>query len=378
MKNLTNIKRFAALIICAVLLLMLNRILALSSFGEFIQHNGQTICHSILCVVFFIDVLLFVYGVALDILNYYSKKIYNKTLHVLSIGIEQKIKDSSTSLYDECLCLLMSYNSSPASSILIQKLCAQFYEGNSTQKERIAYLFIVNKANKSIAAFCNTPKGSAFLKKCEQCSNEVLLRRTFADAKIDFSSVEFEKLINEFLHFSLFSNIINTNEMIDYIRKVLSWIKREIKNKNSIKDVNFQLFIMVLAKLEKKLSYHNVNDGIINTYISRIKQSCRFRCMYFAAICRLLRNTTNETCNERMNDVGLIVAHIWKFGLLYRAALLLAVRFKLGDYNSEYLKKHNDAMAILVMVTPLGNIIKPDDSIVDKILTIISAIGGNI
>lgn len=382
-KTVKLVKKVIVLLISAVLLLAVDRWLALSSIGTFIEKNYELVISKLLQTVFWIDLAWVIYDILRYFSCYSSKRMWDKTVKDLEIGIGQNMKADMDDTYDplnaESLYFLMSYEKSTMDNLLLQKLKQNFEkEGeNSLRKEEISYLFLANKSNKSIAEFCNTPDGNLFLQSCEQCSQKVVTRTTFTCKRIDFSSGEFKAIINEFLHLSLPNGAINTDEKIDYIRKVLSWIRLELRNKNSFRDADFQMFMMVLAKVERNLFYHNVTDKMIHTYIKKIKTSWHFRRMYWNANRRLWSKKTNTIYAERMCDVGLIVAYIRKFGLVYRTLLRLVVYFKLEEYELEYHKNYKDAMAILVLATPLSNIKMPDENYADKVLTIINAVGGS-
>lgn len=374
------LKKHTILLFCIVLLLLQNRWLALSDYGATIDYLGKKACPWIFCLITLISGVLFFYDVFIGITAKSSQKTWNKVQKELMVGVECAIKthisDDGASLYYDCQCFLLSDESGSTGRVLLDKLCKQFDKEDDLQKERISYLFLAHRSNKSVAEFASTPQGEKFFRKCIKCSNEILRRRTYVDEQKEISEDDFNRVINEFLHFSLLCNTINTNEKIDYIRKVLSWVRTELRKRSAIKVLDIQMFMMALAKLEKNLSYHNVGDKIINRYISKIKKSWRFRRMYWNANYRLWANTSFETSKDRMNDSGFLVAHIWKFGLFYRSILWLIVEIRLCKYKWYYHKSHKNAIAILIMAAPLGNILPTEVDYTDKILTVVKAIGG--
>lgn len=374
------LKKRTILLLCIVLLLLQNRWLALSDYGATIDYWGRIACPWILVAITIISGALFAYDIFIGITAKSSQKTWNKVKKELLVGVECAIKthfsDDGVSLYDDCRCFLLADESGSTGQILLDELCKQFDKEDNLQKEKISYLFLAHKSNKRVAEFASTPHGEKFFRKCIKCSNEVLLRRTYVDEQKEITKDDLNRVINELLHFSLLSNTINTNEKIDYIRKVLSWIRGELRKRSAIRVLDIQTFMMALAKLEKNLCYHNVNDKIINKYISKIKRSWCFRRMYWNANYRLWTNTSFETINDRLNDSGFLVAHIWKFGLLYRIILWIIVQIRLCKYRRCYHKTHKNAIAILIMAAPLGNVLPTEVDYTDKILTVVKAIGG--
>lgn len=367
-------------IACAVLLLIQNRVIALSRFGTWIGEHGESVFDFCLNVVFWFEVVLHSYEILLSLSAFLCKTVWKNVHNELEISIECRLKDHSKedeiTLYDECCCLLLSYDKSPSDPVLISKLCEQFEMSDSLQKERIAYLFLAHRSNKSIAEFCSKETGIKFLQQCEGCSKEVLYRTTYDDANLQQCSNMFGHIINEFLHYSLLSNIVNTDEQIDYIRRVLSWVRCELRENHYIENSELQMFLIVLAKFERNLTYHNINDKLINKYIRDIKKSIKFKLMYLMAYCRLWKH---ENCNENkehMSDSAFVVAHIWNFGLIYRLVLIGLVLHRLCEYRKNYHIKHKEAVEILVIATPLGAVLSGEQNQTDRILTVISAVGG--
>lgn len=295
-KSIKFIKEIIILVITVVFLLVFNRRIAVS-YENFLERNYEAIILYGLNLIFITEVIRLVYDVICIVTFKMSHMLWMSTLNDLKVGIGQNFSgcdESSNGEYEDilisqCFGLFMAHADDCLPSELIYEMKHRFEDETvpMTDKEEIAYIILSNKANRNIAEFCSTPQGREFFLSCERISQTVIRRSTFTCKRISFDSAEFRSITNEFLHIGLAYGTINTDERIDYIRKVLSWVRQELKNKSSMDNQCFQKFILALSKIENKLIYHDLRDKLIEIYIKQIKKSWSFKRMYWNANKRL-------------------------------------------------------------------------------------------
>lgn len=381
-KSYRFIKEVIVLAVTVALLIFFNCYLAVRH-EDFINQNGVAFIDWGLEFIGAIEFLRVAYYFIRNATFKMARARWKSTLNDLRVGVKQNLRDSNSILssdvsadllISQCLGLTMAYTEGCNHNDLLEelRLCFENEKCPVLDKEEIAYVILSNKGNKSVAEFCSTPQGHEFFLACESMSQNLIRRSTFVCEKVAFDSEEFRSITNEFFHIGLAYGTINTDERVDYIRKVLSWVRQEIKRKSSVDSMNFQRFVLALSKIENNLIYHNLDDELIETYIKQIKRSWYFRRMYWNANMRLWFKKYHTALTDRVCDVDFVITYSKKFGIFYRFALHSAIRRRMREYKSVYHENFRDAVPILILAVPLGNMGTPDNNYVDMLSTVLN------
>ncbi len=375
-------KRIILIIMILSFLLWLNFNIAQTVLGEFLAEYGLYTISILSHIVLIYELIMLIYGLIKRDSYKQSLAQWKRTVEILEPGVDGQISEHldnresyrKEDLEAECSCYLMSYVGKLTGDRALDFLGVSFASDKEdpVRREELSYFFLSNLNNSSVKRFLKTEKGTSLFDECQLCSKAIVERKTSITLLDDEKGIK--QIANEFLHMCVQSVQIDSQETIHHIKSVLSWICSKLDAPGFVASIDFKLLLVSIPKLEKKFEYFGVNDNLLDKYIKRIRHSRNMK--------RLVSESVNQLCEgknnlqEMMCNALFISAYHEMFNVSKQGKLRKNVRTSVLEYENVYHKQYSKGLNILISAIPLGSLEDPHFGLTDRLLSVMSAMGG--